>query len=171
MATIDTTADLLIEELRKLYSAEIQLIKAMPALIKAVTSSDLRKALEVHLRQTQFHAQRLEKIGKGLGQSLEGHTCKAMQGLVAEASEIKGGDAGNAMRDLALIGAAQKIEHHEIAGYGTARSLAYAAAKPDIAAILQETLDEEGDTDKLLTSIAVKVDLDARVAVDANAAE
>jgi len=150
----------LVEELKDLYSAENQLIKALPKMAKAANSEELREAFETHLDQTRGHAIRLEQIGKQLGETMGGKKCKAMEGLIAEGKEIIEEDAEPAMLDLALIGAAQKVEHYEIAGYGTVRTLAALAGEDDIAKLLQKTLNEEGETDKLLTSIARNLDLE-----------
>jgi ferritin-like metal-binding protein YciE len=158
MKKISTPRDLLVEELKDLYSAETQLIKALPKMAEAASSDDLRAAFETHLEQTQGHVDRLQKIGVQLGEAMSGKKCKAMAGLVAEGADVIGEDAEPAMRDLALIGAAQKVEHYEIAGYGTTRTLAELAGEEDIAGILQETLDEEGETDKLLTKIAADME-------------
>ena len=160
MKKISTPRDLLVEELKDLYSAENQLLKALPKMAKAASSDELRQAFETHLEQTQGHVERLDKIGEQLGESMTGKKCKAMAGLVAEGAEIIEEDAVPAMLDLALIGAAQKVEHYEIAGYGTTRTLAELAGEPDIAEMLQATLEEEGETDKLLTKIAAEMDLE-----------
>jgi ferritin-like metal-binding protein YciE len=161
MAKISTPRDLLVQELKDLYSAENQLLKALPKMAKAATSDELREAFETHLQQTETHVERLDKIGKQLGETMKGKKCKAMEGLVAESKEIMEEDATPALMDLALIGAAQKVEHYEIAGYGTARTLAELIEEDDVAEILQETLDEEGATDKLLTEIAMELNLEA----------
>ena len=161
MAKITTPRDLLVEELKDLYSAENQLLKALPRMAKAATSDELREAFETHLGQTEGQVKRLEKIGKQLDETMKGKTCKAMKGLVEESKEVMEEDAEPVLLDLALIGAAQKVEHYEIAGYGTARTLAELAGEPDVAQILQETLDEEGDTDKLLTTIATKMNVES----------
>jgi ferritin-like metal-binding protein YciE len=128
---------------------------------KAADSDELRAAFETHLEETQEHVARLEKIGKRLGESMKGKKCKAMEGLVEEGKEIIEEDMEPSFMDLALIGAAQKVEHYEIAGYGTARTLAELAGESEVAEILQETLDEEGKTDKLLTEIAMELNLEA----------
>jgi ferritin-like metal-binding protein YciE len=160
MSKISTPRDLLVEELKDLYSAENQLLKALPKMAKASTSDELREAFETHLEQTQTHVTRLEKIGKQLDATMKGKKCKAMEGLIEEGKEIMDEDAEPALLDLALIGAAQKVEHYEIAGYGTARTLAEIASEDDVAKILQETLDEEGETDKHLTEIAADLNLE-----------
>ena len=161
MAKISTPRDLLVHELKDLYSAETQLLKALPRMAKAATSDELREAFENHLQQTENQVERLEKIGKQLGETMKGKKCKAMEGLVAEAKEVMEEDADDTIMDLALIGAAQKVEHYEIAGYGTARTLAELVGEDDVAEILQETLDEEGATDKLLTEIAMELNVEA----------
>jgi len=167
MAKISTPLDLLVEELKDLYSAETQLLKALPKMAKAATSEELGNAFEQHLQQTEGHVERLEKIGAQLGHSLKGKKCKAMEGLVAEGKDVMQEDAEPVLLDLALIGAAQKVEHYEIAGYGTARTLAELVGEDEVAGILQETLDEEGETDKRLTAIAMDLNVDAsQVAAD-----
>lgn len=160
MKKISTPRDLLVEELKDLYSAENQLLKALPKMAEAATSDELRTAFEEHLTQTEGHVARLEKIGSQLGEAMKGKKCKAMAGLIEEGREIMDEDAEPAMMDLALIGAAQKVEHYEIAGYGTTRHLAELAGETGIAEVLQETLDEEGEADKLLTSIADEMEIE-----------
>ena len=166
MSKISTPRDLLVEELKDLYSAENQLVKALPKMAKAATSEELREAFQTHLQQTQVQVQRLEQIGKKLGESMKGKKCKAMEGLVEEGKEVIEEDMEPAILDLALIGAAQKVEHYEIAGYGTARTLAEISGEDQVAKILQETLDEEGETDKLLTEIAMELNLEAVATAD-----
>jgi ferritin-like metal-binding protein YciE len=161
MSKIASPRDLLVEELKDLYSAENQLVKALPKMAKAATSEELQQAFEDHRQQTETHVERLEKIGKLLGESMKGKKCKAMEGLVEEGKEVMEEDAEPSLLDLALIGAAQKVEHYEIAGYGTARTLAEISGESQVAKILQETLDEEGETDKLLTEIAMALNLEA----------
>ena len=161
MSKIASPRDLLVEELKDLYSAENQLVKALAKMAKTATSEELQQAFETHLKQTEVHVQRLEKIGKQLDESLKGKKCKAMEGLVEEGKEIMEEDSEPALLDLALIGAAQKVEHYDIAGYGTARTLAEISGEEQVAKILQETLDEEGETDKLLTEIAMELNLEA----------
>jgi len=159
MKKISSPRDLLVEELKDLHSAETQLLTALPKMAKAASSEELREAFKSHCEQTEVHVERLEKIGEQLGEVMTGKKCQAMAGLVAEGAEVIEEDAEPAMRDLALIGAAQKAEHYEIAGYGTTRTLAELAGEDDIAGILQETLDEEGETDERLTQIAADMDL------------
>ena len=146
--------DLLHHELQDLYSAETQLLKALPKMAKAAENEDLRAAFEEHLEQTQTHVDRLDEIAEILGKKLTGHTCKAMKGLVEEGADLIAEDAEPSVKDAGLIGAAQRVEHYEIAGYGTARTLAEQLGKDDIAEILEETLDEEKETDERLTELA-----------------
>lgn len=154
MPKISTAKDLLVEELKDLYSAESQLLKALPKMAKAAESEELKDAFTTHLKQTEGQVKRLEKVMKQLDESPKGKKCKAMEGLIEEAKEVLEEDYEPALRDLALIVAAQKVEHYEIAGYGSARTLAELLEEDDVAELLQETLDEEGETDKLLTQIA-----------------
>lgn len=165
MSTIKSTRELLVEELKDLYSAENQLVKALPRMAKAATSEELQEAFETHLKETKRHAERIEKIMKRLDESPRGKKCKAMEGLIEEGKEVMQEDALPAMMDLALIAAAQKVEHYEIAGYGCARTLAELAGEPEVAKILQETLDEEGETDKLLTKIALALPIEEEAEV------
>src|SRR4051812_48808950 len=159
MSSITTPRDLLVEELKDLYSAENQLLKALPRMAKSATNEDLKTAFQTHFEETEGHVKRLEQIGKEIGESLKGKKCKAMEGLIAEGKEIMEEDAEPALLDLALIGAAQKVEHYEISGYGTVRTLAKIAKETEIVKTLQQTLDEEGETDKLLTKLASKIDV------------
>lgn len=146
--------ELYIEQLQDLYDAETQLISALPKMADAASSPDLRKGFTQHLVQTQTHAQRLEKILSGLGASLKSKPCEAMKGLVKEGDEVikMRGDAD--VKDAALIAAAQRVEHYEMAGYGVVRTFAQHLGQTEARKLLQSTLDEEGATDKQLTSIA-----------------
>lgn len=149
-----TLSHLLEDELKDLYNAENQLIKALPKMAKKANSSALRKAFTSHLAETQGHVKRLEKIGQLMQIKLRGKVCKAMQGLVEEGKEVIDEDGDPAVLDAALIGAAQRVEHYEIAAYGTARAIAEQMGEDNVASILQETLDEEGAADKKLTEIS-----------------
>jgi ferritin-like metal-binding protein YciE len=151
---LNTLEDLLHHELKDLYSAENQLLKALPKMAKAATNAELKAGFEEHLEQTKGHVERLKKIGEQLGKGLTGHKCKAMEGLVEEGAEMIDEDAEDFVRDAGLIGAAQRVEHYEMAGYGTARALATKLGHDDIAEILGETLEEEKETDAKLTEIA-----------------
>jgi len=151
---LKTLQDLFVQELKDLHSAETQLVKALPKMAKAATHEDLKAGFEEHLEQTKGHVSRLDQIGKQLGCKLTGHTCKAMQGLIEEGGELISEDAEDSVRDAGLIGAAQRVEHYEIAGYGTARALARCLGHDDAADLLSETLDEEKATDEKLTELA-----------------
>lgn len=151
---LKTLEDLLLHELKDLYSAEHQLLKALPKMAKAATNEDLKAGFEEHFEQTKGHAERLEQIAEILEKKLTGHKCKAMEGLIEEGSELISEDAEDAIRDAGLIGAAQRVEHYEIAGYGTARSIAQHLGHEDIAGLLEETLEEEKETDEKLTELA-----------------
>jgi ferritin-like metal-binding protein YciE len=151
---MDSLKDLYVEELKDLYSAENQLLKALPKMARKASSPDLRAAFEEHLGQTERQVNRLEKIFKGLGEKPTGKTCKAMKGLVEEGKEIIEEKGDGSVLDAALIGAAQKVEHYEIASYGTARTFASMLGEEDAVELLQQTLDEEGATDKKLTALA-----------------
>jgi ferritin-like metal-binding protein YciE len=146
--------DLLLHELKDLYSAENQLVKALPKMAKAASNQELKAAFEEHLEQTEGHVERLDEIAEMLGKKLTGHTCKAMKGLVEEGSDLISEDAAESVRDAGLIGAAQRVEHYEIAGYGTARCLAEQLGHSEIADLLEQTLEEEKETDENLSELA-----------------
>jgi ferritin-like metal-binding protein YciE len=154
MKKLETLKDLFVEELRDLYSAEKQIIKALPKMQKAANSDQLKAAFAEHLEQTKGHVARLEQIFQTLGEKPTGKTCKAMEGLVEEGSEMIAEKAEPAVKDAGLISAAQRVEHYEIAGYGTARTFAEHLKMDDAARLLQETLNEEEATDKKLTDLA-----------------
>ena len=152
-----TSLDKLLEdELKDLYSAEAQLIKALPKMAKAASDASLQKAFMSHLAETKDQFERLEKIGELLGLKLTGKKCKAMEGLLAEGKEILESDGPSAVIDAALIGAAQRVEHYEIAAYGTARAFADHLGNPKVAKLLQKTLDEESAADEKLSAISLK---------------
>src|SRR2546421_6958206 len=152
--SMDSLKDLYIDELKDLYNAENQLLKALPRMAKKAASPDLRAALEQHLGQTEGQVNRLERIFKKLGEKPTGKTCKAMKGLVEEGKEIIEEDGDESVLDAALIGAAQKVEHYEIASYGTARTFASLLGEEEAVEALQKTLDEEAAADKKLTALA-----------------
>lgn len=154
---LKTLEDLFLHELKDLYSAETQLVKALPKMAKAATNEELQAGFEEHLEQTKEHVERLKRIGQELDKPLTGHTCQAMEGLVKEGAELIDEDAEDSVRDAGLIGAAQRVEHYEIAGYGTARALALRLGHDEFAAILEETLNEEKETDEKLTALAESV--------------
>lgn len=154
---LNTLRDLYVEQLQDLYSAETQLVKALPKMEKAANHPELKQAFQRHLQQTEQQVQRLDQIFQGLGTKPGGHTCKAMQGLIAEGEEMIKKKGDPAAIDAGLIAAAQRVEHYEIAGYGCVRTYASQLGEQQGASLLQQTLDEEGMTDKLLTQIAEQV--------------
>jgi ferritin-like metal-binding protein YciE len=149
--------ELYIDELKDLYSAENQLVKALPKMAKAASSDELRQGFEKHLEQTKGHVERLERIFQALGESPKGKTCKGMQGLIEEGSEVTEEDYDSSVLDAALIGAAQRVEHYEIAGYGTVRSMAETLGEDNHVSLLEETLEEEKETDQKLTELAEQI--------------
>lgn len=146
--------DLYVEQLRDLYDAENQLTRALPKMANAAASTDLRDAFNMHLEQTQSQIQRLERIFTEMGVTPRGETCQAMQGLIKEGDQVISAQGDPNVKDAALIAAAQRVEHYEIAGYGTVRTYAKELGYNDAASLLQKTLDEEGKADDKLTSIA-----------------
>ena len=151
---ITTLEELLADELKDIYSAENQLIKALPKLAKAAESSDLRKAFEKHLEQTRMHAQRVEEICSDLSVKPGGKKCLGMAGLIEEGQEVLQGDSDPEPLQAALIGAAQRVEHYEIAAYGTARAHARQLGYVKAVDLLTRTLEEEKQADELLTKLA-----------------
>ena len=151
---LNSMQDLFVDQLRDLYSAEDQLIQALPQMAQAATSQELKQGFQKHLEQTREQKQRLERILSDLGKSPSGKVCKAMEGLIKEGKEVIQAQGDPMVKDAALIGAAQRVEHYEIAGYGTARTIADNLGHDKAKDLLQKTLDEEGETDKKLTSIA-----------------
>lgn len=152
--SLSTLKELYVEELKDLYNAEGQLLKALPQMAAAATSPKLKAAFEEHLSQTEGHVQRLTQIFDGLGEKPTGKVCKAMKGLVAEGEEVIEEDGESHVKDAALIAAAQRVEHYEMAGYGSARSFAKLLGEKEAVALLQQTLDEEGAADETLTKLA-----------------
>lgn len=161
MPKVKTLEDFLIEELKDLYSAEKQITKALPKMVKAATSEELKEAFQNHLQETENQVQRLEKISKIIGKGLSGKKCKAMEGLVEEGKEIIEEDMEDDVRDVALIAAGQKVEHYEIASYGCARTYAKLLGMDEVEELLQDTLDEEGNANKLLTEISESLNVEA----------
>src|SRR5436190_17641875 len=152
--TLDTLKDLYVSELKDLYSAENQILKALPKMAKAASNPSLKSAFQEHEAQTQGQVQRLEQIFQQMGKGPGGKACKGMQGLIEEGEEMMKEDAEPEVLDAALIAAAQRVEHYEIAGYGTVRTYAQQLGETQAARLLQQTLDEEGETDKKLSSLA-----------------
>jgi ferritin-like metal-binding protein YciE len=155
----ESLQDLYLEQLKDLYDAENQLIKALPKMAKAASSPELRNAFEEHLEQTKEHAQRLETIFEGMGEKAKGQKCKAMEGLVKEGSEVIEEDMTEGVKDAALIAAAQRVEHYEMAGYGCVRTYANLLGDSEAANLLEKTLQEEKEADELLGGIAEQVNV------------
>jgi ferritin-like metal-binding protein YciE len=149
----ETLKDLYIDELKDLYSAENQLVKALPKMAKAATSTELKAGFEEHLEQTKGHVQRLETIFEQLEESPKGKKCKGMEGLIEEGSEAIEEYEGDLL-DAALIGAAQRVEHYEMAGYGTVIAFAEELGESEQVSLLNETLEEEKTTDEKLSELA-----------------
>jgi ferritin-like metal-binding protein YciE len=160
--------ELYIDELKDLYSAENQLVKALPKMAKAATSADLRAGFEEHLEQTKGHVQRLETIFQQLDESPKGKKCKGMEGLIEEGAEAIEEYEGDIL-DAALIGAAQRVEHYEMAGYGTVRAMAEELGESEQVSLLNETLEEEKATDEKLTELSG--DINAQANQDEEASE
>jgi ferritin-like metal-binding protein YciE len=151
---MNSLRELYVEELRDLYSAENQILKALPRMIRAASNKDLQRAFSLHERQTQQHVKRLDRIFRMLDESTRGKKCKGMEGLLEEGQELIKERPEPEVLDAGLIAAAQRVEHYEIAGYGTVRTYAQQLGEEEQANLLQETLNEEGETDKLLSSLA-----------------
>jgi ferritin-like metal-binding protein YciE len=151
---LDNLEDLLVLELKDLYSAEQQLIKALPQMSAAAHSRELKSAFDQHLGETRRQKDRLEQAFRMLGCEPETESCEAMEGLIEEGNEIISAEGDPEVKDAALISAAQRVEHYEIAGYGCARTFAMRLGHNEVADLLQRSLDEEGNADKILTNIA-----------------
>jgi len=151
--------ELFMEELKDLYSAEQQIVKALPKIAGAVSSPDLRNALEEHLRVSEGHIERLEQIFENEHGTGKGKKCEGMEGLLKEGAEMLQMRATPSVKDAGVITAAQRVEHYEIAAYGSARAFAEELGDNDAARLLQETLTEEGDADKKLTAIAKRINV------------
>lgn len=153
--------DLFVHELEDLYDAEQQITEALPKMQKAASSAELKAAFGEHLDQTKNQIKRLEQVFQAIGEKPSSHTCKAMKGIIKEGEEMLEADAEKHVKDAGLIASAQRVEHYEIAGYGTARTYAYLLGQEEAARLLQETLDEEELTDKKLTKIATSINVEA----------
>ena len=151
---LNSLDDLFVAQIQDLYDAEQRLTKALPKMAEAAASKQLKSAFEGHLRETEQHVARLEKVFSAMGRAPERETCEAMKGLIAEGEEAIDANGDADVKDAALIAAAQRVEHYEIAGYGTVRTLAQHLGHKELAKILQQTLDEEAACDKKLTKIA-----------------
>ena len=151
---LDTLKDLYVDELKDLYSAEKQIIKGLTKMSKAANAPQLKDAFRTHLEETRVHAERLEQICRDMGVSPRGKKCVGMEGLIEEGNELIQEDPDPDVLDAGLISKAQHIEHYEMAGYGTVRTYARQLGFDNHAELLQQTLDEEGKTDHLLTDLA-----------------
>src|SRR5262245_55523456 len=151
---LHSAEDLLVDQLKDLYSAENQIIKALPRMAKAASAPELEAAFQEHLEQTRDHVERLDQICERLGVNPKGKKCRAIEGLIEEGKELMNEDADPSILDAALIAEAQPVEHYEIAAYGCARTYARLLGDEESAQLLQQTLDEEGETDKKLTQLA-----------------
>jgi ferritin-like metal-binding protein YciE len=158
---LETLRDLYVGELKDLYSAENQLVKALPKMAKAATAKSLKNGFQKHLQETRIHVNRLKEIFDAMGVSPGSQKCKAMEGLIGEGEEIIQEDAEPEVRDAALIAAAQRVEHYEMAGYGCVRTYADLLGEKGAAKVLQKTLNEEGATDKKLTQLASRINVNA----------
>ena len=154
---MESLDELLAEELKDIYSAEKQLLRALPKMAKKASAPELKTALQEHVEMTQRQVERLEDVFAALGKPAKAKTCKAMQGLIEEATEIMEEDASDSVLDAGIIAAAQKVEHYEIASYGTVRTWARLCGEDEAANLLQETLDEESQTDERLTELAESI--------------
>jgi ferritin-like metal-binding protein YciE len=152
---------LYVDELRDIYNSEQQLIKALPKMAKAANSEELRKGFEEHLEQTHQHATRLEQILSALGEPVKGKKCKGMAGIVAEGGEMMSEDFDGALMDAALISAAQRVEHYEIAAYGAVHAYAELMGESEAASLLQQTLEEEKQTNQKLTELSEQINSEA----------
>jgi ferritin-like metal-binding protein YciE len=163
--------ELYIDELRDLYNAETQLTKALPKMAKASSNHELRQAFEEHLRQTSEHVSRLERIFDNLEEKPTGKKCLGMEGLVKEGAETMREEYEEGVMDAAIIGAAQRVEHYEIAGYGTVRDIAKLLGEHEHVSLLEQTLEEENETDQKLTHLAVQINPQAQEGGDREAEE
>jgi ferritin-like metal-binding protein YciE len=150
-----------VDELRDIYNSEQQLIKALPKMAKAATSEALRSGFEEHLEQTKEHAARIEKIFSGMGEPVKGKKCKGMEGIVSEGGEVMSEDYEGAVMDAALISAAQRVEHYEMAAYGAVHAYAELMGESEAASLLERTLEEEKETDQKLTDLSKQINSEA----------
>jgi ferritin-like metal-binding protein YciE len=162
--SVATLQELFVDELKDLYSAEKQIVRALPRLAKATTSEELRAALVQHLEETRGQVTRLEQIAEIVGKKPTGKTCAGMKGVLEEGSEVLEDTEKGEVRDAALISACQRVEHYEMAGYGSARDFAKLLGMEDVAGLLEETLAEEKAADKKLTEISRQVNREAKQA-------
>ena len=151
---METLQELLIAEIQDLYSGEMQLVKALPRMISGASSPELKQAISDHLQETKNQVARLEKVFSAVGQKPKAKHCKGMEGLLAESEECLAEQSSGLLRDLQLIGAAQRVEHYEIAAYGTARMIAEQVNNQEAAGLLDDTLSEEEEADSKLSEVA-----------------
>ncbi len=161
---VESIEDLFLDELKDLYSAEKQITKALPKLVKAASTKELSAAFDSHLQETKGHVERLEEIFQNLGKKGTGKTCEGMKGVLEEGSEVIQDIEKGPIRSAGLIAAAQRVEHYEIAGYGSVRAFAQLLGKRDIVEMLEETLEEEKAADEKLTKISESVNQEAQTA-------
>ena len=160
--SVGTLEELLVDELKDLYSAEKQIVRALPKIIKAVSTPKLQQGLSNHLAETKEQVVRLEKIGEILGKKMSGKTCVGLKGVLEEGSEVLEDTDKGIVRDAALISACQRVEHYEMAGYGSARDFAKQLGQSEIASLLDETLEEEKNADKTLTGASKQINAQAQ---------
>jgi ferritin-like metal-binding protein YciE len=158
----NTLKGLYVEELKDLYSAENQITKALPKMAKAASSEELREGFEEHLEQTKGQIERLQQIFEKLGEKPGGKKCLGMEGLLKEGAEVIGDDFEDAVMDAALISAAQRVEHYEMAGYGSVIAYAEVLGEDEAASLLRETLEEEKETDEKLTDLSKEINAEAQ---------
>jgi ferritin-like metal-binding protein YciE len=168
---LNSFEDLYLEQLRDLYDAEQQIIKALPKMIDAAQAEQLKEAMSEHLEVTKEQATRLEQIFKQMGQKASAENCKGIEGILKEGNDLVGEIKDASVRDAAIIASAQRVEHYEMAGYGTARSYAQLLQQNDASQLLQQTLDEEQEADQTLTSLASEINLEAKAAATGKSAE
>lgn len=161
---LENLQSLFVEQLRDLYDGEKQITKALPKLIEKANNPELKDALQEHLDVTNEQITRLDQIFQMLGEKASGETCKGMKGVLAEGDSVVGDAEDNSVRDASIIASAQRVEHYEIAGYGTVRTYAKLLGKNDIANLLEQTLQEEKEADQTLSEIAESVNVEAKAA-------
>ncbi|MFP5276435.1 MAG: ferritin-like domain-containing protein [Acidobacteriota bacterium] len=157
MSSVDSMEKLFLAELKDLYSAENQITKALPKMAKAASSQDLRNAFEHHLKETEEQIQRLEQIFEMIGESPKGKTCEGLKGILEEGERMMHEAPEGPLRDEAMIAGAQRVEHYEMAAYGTVRTYAERLGKQQMVQLLERTLEEEKNADKKLTEVSAKV--------------
>jgi ferritin-like metal-binding protein YciE len=163
---LPTIAKLFEDQLKDIYNAETQLVKALPKMAKKASSEALKEAITSHLEETKHHVERLDEIGQSLGIKVTGKKCKAMEGLIEEGAEVMQAEGPSPVIDAAIIVAAQRVEHYEISAYGSARAFAQQLGHEDAVELLQETLDEESAADEKLTALSEEEILQAAADVE-----